>query len=392
MVAVSHCFIVFAVDNNESICNTRIFDTTEAQSFITRVLLVLFNGGAAVSIFFVLSGYVLGLSLDRKSNTIFVLISFYIKRIFRIYPAYIVSLTLIIASIWLFHTYIKFPNTSLWFNWWYTTDITIRNAAKNYVLMETNLNPVAWTLSVELLVSFVFPFAYFASRNVGVKLNLIFLSILMALGYKYSSISYLMFGFVFYIGLMLPILIEKLELYATKGTYNKIFVISIVCLLFARLAFEGISIFYVILVEGVASAFIVAILADLKTTVFLSKYLEYEIVKKLGQFSFSFYIYHFIILYWLSYGMLLIVSSDFTASYPILLSTILAIVSVPISYYVAILSYYGVERPMIKCGAVTSEKLSILVNNSSVRITKVVSRYRKRIVDLQLTKSFKRVK
>ena len=51
MVAISHCLIVFAVDQNRMIWNTNILETQGTQALITRLLLVLFNGGAAVTIF-----------------------------------------------------------------------------------------------------------------------------------------------------------------------------------------------------------------------------------------------------------------------------------------------------------------------------------------------------
>ncbi|QDU10402.1 acyltransferase family protein [Gimesia aquarii] len=362
MVAVSHCLIVFAVDQNGMIWTTNLLETQGSQAFLTRLLLVPFNGGAAVTIFFVLSGYVLGLSLDRKSNNIRSNVAFYIKRIFRIYPAYIVCLTFIIFSIALFHTYIKFPNTSVWFQAWYQTDITFENAMANYALLETNLNQVAWTLKVELIMSLLFPFAYLVNRNVGTKLNLIFLFLLVIVGFMAGIMPfgnlYFLYGFVFYVGLLIPIVIEKLNLYVKQGARSTMFIMSVACLLCSRSLFSSSNLFCAVLIETIFAALIVAILADEKTNLFLSRILDFEIVRKLGRFSYSFYIYHFIILYWLAYSLLLFVSPEITSNYPLLLGVILAIISVTISYYVAMLSYFGVERPMIKYGAVTAEKIA----------------------------------
>lgn len=372
MVAISHCLIVFAVDQNKMIWDTSLLDAKGTQAFITRLLLIPFNGGAAVTIFFVLSGYVLGLSLDRKTNNIGSFFAFYIKRIFRIYPAYIVCLTIIILSIYLFHTYIKFPNTSVWFQAWYQTDITFKNAMANYALLETNLNQVAWTLKVELVMSLLFPFGYLVSRKLSVKMNLTFLFILVMVGFLSGIMPfgnlYFLYGFVFYIGLLLPTLIEKLNLYVEQGARNTMFTLSIICLLCSRSLFSSGNLFCAILIEAVFAALIVAILADEKTTIVLSRVLDFEIVRKLGRLSYSFYIYHFIILYWLAYGMLYLVSSDLTADYPILLSVVLAIISVPISYYAAMLSYYGVERPMIRYGATAAGKIASFARKSHEKV------------------------
>jgi len=368
MVAVSHCLIVFAVDQNQIIWNTGLLDTKGTQAFITRLLLVPFNGGAAVTIFFVLSGYVLGLSLDRKPNNIISFFAFYIKRIFRIYPAYIVCLTIIILSISLFHTYIVFPNTSVWFQAWYKTDVSFENAIENYALLKTNLNQVAWTLKVELFMSLVFPFAYLANRSVGMKLNLMFLFILMLFGILFSGNLYFLFGFVFYIGLLVPTLIEKLNLYVEQDARNTLFTLSVVCLLCSRSLFSSSNLFCAVLIEAIFAAMIVGLLADEKTTIVLSRVLDFKIIRKLGHFSYSFYIYHFIILYWLAYGLLFLVSPEITAGYPILLSVILAFSSIILSYYAAMLSYYGVERPMIRCGSAAAEKISSFARKSHAHV------------------------
>ncbi|WP_339728431.1 acyltransferase [uncultured Gimesia sp.] len=369
VVAISHSLIVFSVDHNQTIWLSRFYETDGLQSLVTSLLLIPFNGGAAVTIFFVLSGYVLGLSLDKRPLKIAGVFSFYIRRIFRIYPAYIVSLLIIISSIYFFHTYIEFPNTSTWFNWWFTSEISLPNAAKNISMLEINLNPIAWTLRVELVMSFFFPFAYVLSRKIGEKSNLVILALLVALSFNYSSNIYFRFGFVFYLGLLLPIIIEKLDTYASKRKYNIILAVSIIFLLFSRILFLKSNIFYAILLEGIFSSLIIAIIADTKTTVFLSRILDLDITRKLGRLSFSFYIYHFIVLYWLSYCLLLIVSPEVTGRYPLPLGILLAIVSVSICYYVSIISYQWVEQPMIKCGAITAENLTHFISNLSVPIS-----------------------
>ena len=110
--------------------------------------------------------------------------------------------------------------------------------------------------------------------------------------------------------------------------------------------------------EAVFATLLIAILADGKTNPLLSRVLDVPLVRKLGQLSYSFYIYHFIILYWLACGLLAVVSPTVTAAYPLMFGLLLAVVSVVVSYYVAFLSYHLVERPMIKCGAATAVKVS----------------------------------
>tara|TARA_R110000850_G_scaffold87045_2_gene187345 strand:- start:37333 stop:38568 length:1236 start_codon:yes stop_codon:yes gene_type:complete len=361
MVAVSHCLIVFAVNQNEMIWATPLQETQGTQAFITRLLLIPFNGGAAVTVFFVLSGYVLGLSLDRKSKSLGTCLAFYVKRLFRIYPAYLVCVSLIIFSIACFHTYTVYPDTSVWFKEWYQNPITIDNVLANYALFETNLNQVAWTLKVELVMSVVFPLAYIVSRSTGTKVNLLFLFLLIVCSLIRGLLPgslYFMYGYVFYLGLLLPTLIEKLNQLVSLKVWNTLFLVSIACLISARSVFSPGNLFCAVLMEAVFATLLIAILADGKTNPLLSRVLDVPLVRKLGQLSYSFYIYHFIILYWLACGLLAVVSPTVTAAYPLMFGLLLAVVSVVVSYYVAFLSYHLVERPMIKCGAATAVKVS----------------------------------
>lgn len=368
MVALSHCLIVFAVNQDPMIWETRLWETQGTQAFLTRLLLIPCNGGAAVTVFFVLSGYVLGLSLDRKPRQLLSYLAFYVKRIFRIYPAYLVCLTLIILSIMWFHSYQRFPHTSLWFQEWYQQGITWDNALANYALLETNLNQIAWTLKVELVMSFGFPLFYLLSRKRSAKGNYAVLLFLMVLSCLLHGILYLLYGFVFYLGLMMPALIETLKRSVAPAARNTLFLVSVLCLLCARSLFPPQERFFAVLLEALAAAAIIAILAEGTVKVWGSRVLELPLVHKLGQISYSFYIYHFIILYWLAWGLLHVVSSETTAQYPLLLSLLLAVVSVVLSFFVAQLSYQGVERPMIGWGARLAEKMTDLARLSSARL------------------------
>ena len=368
MVALSHCLIVFAVDQNPMIWTTSLWETQGTQGFLTRLLLIPCNGGAAVTVFFVLSGYVLGLSLDRKPRQSMTYLAFYVKRVLRIYPAYLVCLTLIILSIMGFHAYQRFPNTSLWFQEWYQQNINWNNALANYALLETNLNQIAWTLKVELVMSFGFPLFYLLSRKRAEKGNYVILLVLMALACILPGIIYLLYGFVFYLGLMLPTLIEKLKQSVTPPARNTLFLVSVIALLSARSLFAPQERFFTVLLEALAAAVIIAILAEGTVKVWGSRVLELPLVHKLGQISYSFYIYHFIIMYWLAWGLLHLVSAETTANYPLPLSLLLAVVSVPLTFVVAQLSYQAVERPMIGWGARLSEKLTDLARASTARL------------------------
>lgn len=398
VVAVYHCFLIFAVDQNPTIWDSTfsfstgtLTDVTGINSFLARMALVVFNGGAAVSVFFVLSGYVLGLSLDRKPRNVITYFAFYVKRVFRIYPTYFVSLTLIVLSIALFHKYVQFPNTSVWFNWWYTEGISLKYALENYFLLDTEINNVAWTLKVELLISLIFPLIYLLNRWFGLMMNLSILLGLICLGYFGPSIPTVQYAFMFYIGLMLPLFLEKQPSRITSPFRgNAQFLFSLTCLLTARVFLIKISTFLPVLIEGLASGCLIWVLLSTEGNTFYNRFLKLNLMRKLGRYSYSFYLYHFIVMYWIAYGLLLIIQPRISAAYPVVLSSVIALVSILISYFLAIVSYEWVELPMIRQGSLISEKLSEVTRGIFARTFIILRRLRKRAGDFSLTIALKR--
>lgn len=79
-----------------------------------------------------------------------------------------------------------------------------------------------------------------------------------------------------------------------------------------------------------------------------------HIFKKLGKYSFSFYLWHFPIL-WLLYWTIFSSHSlsflrDFVLAYPFICSSVVCIISVVIAYVVAAISYRSIEHPLIIIG------------------------------------------
>src|SRR6266496_177159 len=86
-VAIGHSFRVFHGDGAQALAST----------WIDRV----FNGNAAVTLFFVLSGYVLGLSLRNASAfSVRSMGAFGVRRFFRIYPVFLLSTLVVLGCLW----------------------------------------------------------------------------------------------------------------------------------------------------------------------------------------------------------------------------------------------------------------------------------------------------
>lgn len=350
MVALSHCLLVLTVDGIDSIWFTQFSDIAGVQSGITRFLLIFLNGGAAVTVFFVLSGYVLGLSLDKHSMRVGRALGFYIKRVFRLYPAHIAVTLAIVVSMLLFHSYRVFEMGSAWYGTWYQSAITGGQVVKNLALMQVELNHIAWTLQVELAGSVFLPIAYLLGRRFGLGLNLLVLAALVWLSFSTSNVL-LMFLYCFYAGLILPQLQERFgsELGGSAGNMLLIIGILVLCSGFTLMGSKGL--FGRVLIETVGAVIIISFLIHERNTEnWLNRFLAIDVINRLGRYSYSFYLIHFIVLYWTAWIMFHLVSASALGAVPLVWGVLMALVTVPVTFWLAGLSYRYVEVPMVKFG------------------------------------------
>ena len=123
-------------------------------------------GWVAVPIFFVVSGFCIHLSYCQSRPP--GLTAFFIRRLFRIFPAYLVAL-LVFATV--------FPGTSLPFtkltHWW----ILITHLFQFHNFFETSvsaINGVYWTIAIEVQIYLLFPlFLRYARRHSFTRLLLV---------------------------------------------------------------------------------------------------------------------------------------------------------------------------------------------------------------------------
>ena len=87
-------------------------------------VVILWNGHAAVDLFFVLSGFVLALPIFYKPNS-FNYIKFAIKRLLRIYPTYWITIALATLMCY-FYSYGSLTGLSEWINGYWHHSLTIK--------------------------------------------------------------------------------------------------------------------------------------------------------------------------------------------------------------------------------------------------------------------------
>jgi peptidoglycan/LPS O-acetylase OafA/YrhL len=115
----------------------------------------------AVDVFFVLSGFCLMYSLERKTLNALRVSQFLAKRILRIYPTYLAAVLFALACRQLFYQPGPLTSTSAWFQGFWASEFTLRDMRDHVLLIfsldSSNLNPVLWTLNVEMRMSLLFP-------------------------------------------------------------------------------------------------------------------------------------------------------------------------------------------------------------------------------------------
>ena len=203
MVAICHSQLILIVNGHEDLWCLNLRQTEGFQAISTKFLLMMFNGSAAVSLFFVISGLVLGLSLDRHVHEFFrSSASFILRRAFRIYPALIFSL--LFVGIWLPVMYPaqNYVGASLMFQPLYRVPQAAEFFA-NLLFMSNQMNPVIWTLKIEMEVALLMPVMHLISRQASPLLNILILLLMMWLSITTENLSTGMWLFAFYAGLML---------------------------------------------------------------------------------------------------------------------------------------------------------------------------------------------
>jgi peptidoglycan/LPS O-acetylase OafA/YrhL len=153
VVLLHHCSFYFAYD--------------ERLKFAAESVL---NAHAAVVAFYVLSGYVLALSLSRRTLNAQGIGEFYVKRIFRIYPVLIAASFLGLAYIFAFHGHALPGDVSPWWPQMYRNwPPHFAKIIAAFLGMGSALPIPTWSIFVEFVGSAILPvFVLTMRRNVWV--------------------------------------------------------------------------------------------------------------------------------------------------------------------------------------------------------------------------------
>lgn len=137
---------------------------------------ILWDGAAAVDIFFILSGFFLSIRYVDESNERFDLFSYLIRRFFRLYPPLLVGLLFTLVLRYYVFQPGMMGGLSDWINskWLFFPDV--KQIIKYCLLQDTtsnDINSTMWAMSVIIKISFLFPIIIVLLRKINSLIGII---------------------------------------------------------------------------------------------------------------------------------------------------------------------------------------------------------------------------
>lgn len=335
-------------------------------AFFSKTPLALFmNGAGAVSLFFILSGYVLSIkffSTDwQLETTSFSFLQFSISRIFRIYPLFFTALLISYFSRnYIDTSFITIPKETAYSERLWSQVYTLKRFVLESLLIiripkdaGLRLLPQDWSLTIEILLSICVPF--------------------LALFCRWRSVTFIVFSifalyflrinqyfFEFILGVSLayytPILITK---WSSINKFTKmLFLLTGIILYTSAYTFPSLLIRYSdLLFFNITSWGSFIILTSVICSERLQRILNHSVLRFFGKISFGLYLFHYIIILAIVPFFIQYLNMAGLNDIPAIkiLSFCFVIASTSILSYIM---YYLVERTFIKVGRTINSLLS----------------------------------
>lgn len=314
-----------------------------------------FNAHGAVVAFYVLSGYVLTLSLMKNELRLKGILSFYLKRCFRIYP--LLWLACVIGFLYLL-IFKGIPTSDLVSDWWnknYRDDnISFFKVFLGFLGFGHELPLPIWSISLELVGSLLIPLFVLLLKRKIIFFNM-FLFILFILSI-YAKNIYCIYIFFFILGS--SIVLWK-EVFEKIKNIKIILFLSLFFLIFGRQLggwnyLEYYHNSFAALIEGFAAAIVIAIIVSGRIE---SRLLKAKQTILLGDISYSVYLLHLPIMAFIAEILEYFLRINVIPNNTYILTLLLLVITLFSTLFLSYFTYYKIEKYGIQIGKDFSNKL-----------------------------------
>ncbi len=329
MVAGTHAMLVQEVGGIRNIWQHTILESLAGEAKIIQILYSLFNGNFAVMIFMVMSGWALSYSWLRKEPQ---LEQYFRKRILRIVPVYWISTTLLLILMYIGSVPTSMENSSLWWEMWLREKLSGEMIVRHLLFLSPGLGGSSWTLQPIVVGSLVFPFLYkwFSDGTRVKKLILLLVNLLLIAWITHKDLYILLAAMVAGISLGMSDSIKWLQ------GVRKIFIPTVFSVgVITRAIWQSRLVW---IIEGIAAYLLLSNVISLKTE-FMPKY---NWIVGVGRISYSFYLWHFVVLYLMTPVVLRALGGNYIGI------VINGLISILVTLPVAWISYQIIERDYTK--------------------------------------------
>ena len=337
-----------------------------------QILMSVWNGTGAVVVFFVLSGYVLSNQLSREGVSPRSTALFYVRRLFRIYPALWAASLLALGYVVFLHWRVPVADTSAWFQDRFKIQrYTLIGIVASFAGVLAFLLPPLWSIFAELVGSLLMPLmALSAVRRLAfLGVGLVLGAISLTLGpHTYYGVGLYMFDFWLGAAGFYVVAAGWRALSPHAAIRPVVLVLALAAIMagpfFASSQYDPL----VTLAYALAAlSVIVAIAGGWAGLGFLRS----RALVSLGDWSYSLYLLHFPVMCLLAVGLQLAGASQLgSVVRALLLVGLTTAVTIPLSAA----SYRFVELPGIALGSNVVRRLRAWASRGSTEVETPVSR------------------
>jgi peptidoglycan/LPS O-acetylase OafA/YrhL len=356
-----------------------LLDRSSARDAAIKVVDGLFNGETAVILFFVISGVVIGRSLDARRSD---LGSFLIRRLFRLYPAHIVATVGIIGLAWLFLMdaplldFAAYPGMSpqdiAWLNGESFNPLKLRSVIGTLTMVGWSLNLVLWSLYAEVCAAPFLPLFHILARKGSRWLDIMILAALIGLSLINWHHLWSRYLFVFYLGMMVEtrgLLLARSVERVLGGSWPALGLLYLLMVLPNTFAATRTPL--VVLLEGLGAFGVVSVVVRSEGRPALAS-LDHPLLRWNGRLSYSFYLWHYFILTVTAHKLYASFPAEAMHQFEVPIFIVVSLVTVAIALAIAQLSYIWVELPSIALGHALVDRLR-RISPKRPRATRAIS-------------------